>query len=233
MKLKEIVLAGAMLLSSVAFAQSSDKLHFDVYSKRDGSFIPKLNTGSLRIASDEVDFSFLFGIYSMNFKKVNDSTYQEIVRDNLLWDLKEEFFYYSFKNSRYTLKDYFVVGGKPREEKEALKGKVFDKKYKMPLEILSNFEENIKKDSLHFIAFGEPYSVGKKEVIEKGDTIYSYILGKPIKKELGDFIIFPYPTKIILKKKDGKFIPFEFYTKSLNLRNKNENSIEGKLKEEK
>jgi len=130
MKLKEIVFAGALFLSSsVAFSQ--DNLNFDVYN--DWLLGINLNMSSLRITPKKIDFSFLKNLYSMEFNQLNDSTYQEIVRDN--WARREEFFDYS-KDSCYTLINYSVVKGEAREEKVAVIGRVFDKNIKVCLNYL-------------------------------------------------------------------------------------------------
>jgi hypothetical protein len=230
MKLREIVLFGSMLISGIAFSQ--EKMHFDIYNKGEGVFSPRLNMSSIKVDANEVDFSFLFGIYSMKLRKMNDSTYQEIVKDNLILGSKEELFTYSLKNSSYTLNDYFVVSGEPRKEKEALEGTTFGKKYKTLLEIFDDLQKGLLKDSAHFFVFGMPYSVGIKKSEENGFTIYSCNLNGTIKEEPGDFIIFPYPAEIISKKKEGKIIPLKFFTKSLNVRNKRVNSIEGILQKD-
>ncbi len=230
MKFKEILLAGAFFLStSLAFSQKP--VHFDVYSKGEGFFNPKLNTSSLKVSPEEIDFSFLFGIYSMKFKKINDSTYREIVKNNFLWKSKEEFFDYSFKDSCYTFNNYSARGEKPRLEKELLEGKTFDKKYKSPPELFGYLERGLIKDSIHFIVCGLPYSV-KIESIEKNDTItYSCSLEESIKKEPGDVILFPYPIEAITKKEDGKIIPLGFFTKFLNAKNGKNTHLEGVLRE--
>ena len=227
MKLREILLAGAFLLSSPAFSQ--DKLHFDISSKGGRLFNPG---GSLKMDSNEIDISVLLGIYSVKFKRINDSTYQEIVKNNFLWS-KEEFFDYSFKNSSYTLDSYFAVGGKPREEKEALEGTVFDKKYKNLPELFKDFEKGLLKDSIHCIVLGLPYSIKIENTEKDKDIIYSCNLLGCIKRDPGDFVLFPYPIEVHAKRKDEKIIPVGFYTKFANVRTGRNTSIEGRLRKEK
>ncbi len=231
MKLKDIFLTSAFFLASnLAFSQNPR--HFEIYTKGENFPSIRLNTGSVNVTPKEVDFSFLFNLYSINLKKLNDSTYQEIVKDNYIITSKEEFFTYILKDSKYTLKDYSVVGGEPRKEKEALKGVTLDKKYKTLIEVFNDFENGNLKDSVHIFIFGLPYSVGINKIEEKDKIIYFGNLGGAIKQEPGDFIIFPYPAEVIGKKENGKFIPSKFFTKSLNVRNKRVNTIEGILKED-
>jgi hypothetical protein len=230
MKFKDIFLAGVILLAS-SFIPLQRITNFDIYSKGENFIGPRLKTGSIKVTDNSVDFSLLFNIYSMNLKKLNDSTYQETVKDNFIFTSKEEFFIYSFKNSSYALKDYFVIGGAPRKEKEVLIGNVFDRKYKTLIETIHDFEKGSLKDSAHFFVFGMPYSVGIKNIKEKENTLYICNLNGVIKQEQGDFIIFPYPTEIVAKNEEGKVTPMRFLTKSLNVRNKRINSIEGILKE--
>jgi hypothetical protein len=232
MNLRKIVLASAFLLSSTVASQSLAKLQFDVYSKGEG-FFPKFNSGSVKVDSNEIDCSFLFGIYSMKFKKLNDSVYQESVKTNFLWISKEELFEYSFskKDSRYTLYSYSAIGEKPREEKELLEGRVFDKKFEIPPELFNNFKKGLleDKDSIHFLIQGEPYSI-KINNLKKGDErIYSSTPPK-IDEEPGDYFIFPYPAEVYAKNKNGKIIPFKFHTKLLNAKTKKITTIEGELK---
>jgi hypothetical protein len=229
MKIREIVLAGALFLSSAAFSQ--DKLHFDIYSKGEG-FFPRFNSGSVKANSGEIDCSFLFGIYSMNFKKVNDLTYQEIVKTSFLWISKEEFFNYSFKDSCYTLNSYSAVGEKPRLEKEVLEGTSFDKKYKTPPELLNDFEKGLleEEDSIHFIIQGMPYSI-KINNTKKGDEIIYSSTPPKIDEEPGDYFIFPYSAEVHAKEKNEKIIPIGFRTKLLNAKTKKSTTIEGELRE--
>ncbi len=231
MKLKEIVLAGSLLLlTSLAFSQ--DKLKFDVYSKGEGRFSLRLNNSTLKVDSNEIDFSFLLGFYSMKFKKLTDSTYQEIVKNNVPFQSKDEFFNYSFKDSCYTLLSYYAVGGKPRAEKKALVGRDFDDKYRSLPELVNYFEKGLIKDgdSIHFIINGEPYSVeiGRRE--NQDSVIYSCSLEEIIKREPGDVIIFPYPIEAYATKENGGLIPLRFSTAFLNVRNGKKTSIEGELR---
>lgn len=229
MKLKEIVLAGAIFLQS-AIAFSQEKLHFDVYSKGEGFLNPRLKNSSLKISPKEIDFSFLFGIYSMEFKKINDSTYQEIVKNNFLWKSKKEFFEYSFKDNCYTFNSYSIEGDKPRLEKKMLEGNSFDEKYKALPELFENFENGSLKDSIHFIVLGLPYSA-KIERIEKENNVTYYCnLGDLIKSEPGDIIIFPYPIEAYAAKGNGKLMPLGFSTKFLNVKAGRNVNIEGELK---
>ncbi|MEK6833681.1 MAG: hypothetical protein AABY32_06570 [Nanoarchaeota archaeon] len=226
MKLREIVLAGAIFLSGAVFSQ--DKLHFDVYSREEG-FLNLLKSSFLRVSSKEVDFSFLFGIYSMSFKKINDSIYQEVVKDN--WALREEFFDYSLEDSCYTLIRYSAKRGKPRQEKKALEERIFDKKYRVLPELFSNFKNGLLGDSLHFIVNGMPYSV-KINSRENGESIiYSCNLGELIKREPGDNILFPYPIEVYAIKKNGELLPLGFSTEFLKVRSGKKVPIKGKLKE--
>jgi hypothetical protein len=230
MKLKEIVLAGAMLLSSAAFSQN--KLHFDIHSKGGGLIGIILNTGSLDVNSDAINVSFLSGHYSMDFRKINDSTYREIVENNFLWKSKKEIFEYSFKDSCYKLNSYFVIGEKPRDEKKALEGTVFDEKYEIPPEILNDLKKGLleKKDSIHFIIQGVSYSIKIENTKKDNNIIYSCDPGEIVKEEPGDFILFPYPIEVRAEKKDGKTIPLKFSTKFLNARTGKNTSIEGELR---
>ncbi len=231
MKFKEILLASAFLLSSsLAFPQKP--LHFDVYSREEG-FLNLLRSSSLRVSPKEIDFSFLFGIYSMKFKKMTDSTYQEIVDDNSLLDSKKEFFDYLFKDSCYTLKNYSARGGKPREEKELLEGKIFDKKYKTPPEVFDYFKRGKIKDSdsIHFVVCGLPYSVEIRIVEKKDSVTYSCSLENIIKREPGDNILFPYPIKAYTIKKNGELFPLGFSTEFLKVRSGKRIPIKGKLRE--
>jgi hypothetical protein len=229
MKLKEILLGGAIFLSSAAFSQ--DKLHFDVYTKGEGFFGLRLNNSSLKVDSNEINLSFLFGIYSVEFKKINDSTYKEIVRNNFLWKSKEEFFDYSFKDSSYVLDSYSAIGGKPREEKEALEKTVFNKKYKDLPGLFSEFEKGSLKDSIHFIILGLPYSIKIESSKRDSDLVYSCNPKELVKEEPGDVILFPYPLEVRAKKKDEKIVPFLFFTKFLNVKTGRNISVEGELRE--
>jgi len=228
MNLRKIVLISAMLLSSTAVSQSIDKLQFDVYSKTEGFFSPRINS-SLKIDSDELDFAFSSLIYSIdfNFKKINDSTYQEFVKSCLLWKSKEELFEYS-----YNKKDYSVIGEKPRLEKEVLKGSVFNKKYTTPPEVFEKLKKDLLKDSVHFIVFGEPYSIKIENVTKDGEKIYSCDPKDVIKQEPGDFFLFPYPLELHTKNKNGKIIPYLFFTKFLNAKNGKSTYIKGELRKE-
>lgn len=235
MNLKKIVLAGALLLSSSSAFSQQDKLHFDIYSRFEGFFNIKLNSSSLKANSKEINFSFLYGIYSAFFDKVNDSTYRETVQNNFLWISKEETFDYLLsKDSCYTFVKYSAKGEKPREEKKALEGKIFNKKYRSLPELFDNFEKGLLKDSIHLIVNATPYSV-KVESIEKGDSniAYSCSLEGLVKREPGDIIIFPYPIELFAEKRTGKTVPLKFHTKFLNVRNGNKTFIEGELRKNK
>jgi hypothetical protein len=228
MKLKGILLTGMLFLSSLGFSQKP--LHFEIYSKGEGFFSPRLNNSSLEVSPKEVSFSFLFGIYSMDFQMINDSTYRETVKD--FWNSKEEVFDYSFKDSHYTLKNYSAVKGKIREEKEVLEGKVFDKKYKSLPESFDAFEKGLLKDSAHFVILGMPYSF-KIDKRKKGqDFVYSCNMEKNIKSEPGDVFIFPFPVEVLGKKEKGKFVPYYFSTNFLRSRNGNKIHLEGILTED-
>jgi len=228
MKLKEITLASALFLSSLAFSQ--DNLNFDVYSKERG-LLKFLNSSSLKVSPKEIDFSFLFGIYSMKIKNLTDSTYQEIVKDN--WELREEFFDYSFKDSCYTLLRYSVKKGKPREEKKALGERKFDEKYGGLPELFSAFEEGLlkDKDSLHFIVLGMPYSVKIESRENQDSIIYSCNLEEIIKREPGDNIIFPYPIEVYTIKREEGLSPVGFSTAFVRVRSGKKVPIKGKIRE--
>jgi hypothetical protein len=232
MNLKKIILMSAMLLSNAVASQSLDKLQFDVCSKSEGFFSPKINS-SLKIYPNELDFAFSSIIYSIdfNFKKINDSTYQEFVKSCLLWKLKEELFEYSYneKDSSYTFNRYSVIGEKPRPEKEILVGTHFDKKFKTPPKIFKNLEKGLLDDSVHFIVFGEPYSIKIGNNVKDGERIYFCDPKDVIKQEPGDFFVFPYPLELHTKRKDGKITPYLFFTKFLNAKNGKSTYIKGEL----
>jgi len=233
MNLKEIVLAGALLFSGSSAFSQQDKLHFDIYSRFEGFFNIKLNNSYLKANSKEINFSFLYGIYSTCFNKLNDSTYRETVKNNFLWISKEETFDYSLgKDSCYTFVKYSAKGENPREEKKALEGKIFNKKYRSLPELFNDFEKGLLKDSIHLIVNATSYSI-KVENIEKGDNniTYSCSLEGLVKREPGDIIIFPYPIELFAEKRaGGKIVPFRFCTKFLNVRNGNKTFIEGELR---
>ena len=226
MGLREIVLASTLFLSTVAFSQN--KLNFDVYTKRDG--LPKFNSGSVKASHGEIDCSFFFGIYSMNFKKVNDSTYRETVKTSFLWILKEEIFDYTLKNSSYTFKKYSVLGEEPREEKVVLEWTVYDKKYKDLPRLFEDFKKGLMRDSVHIIVQGVPYSA-KIDKTRNGDEIIYFSNPPEIKDEPGDVMVFSYPFQIRAKEKGGEIIPFLFYTKIENTQTKKVTTIEGVLNE--
>lgn len=225
MSLKKILLTGAFLLStSLAFSQ--DKLHYEVHTK--GGGLPSI-TSFIDLSEKEIDFSFLLGFYSMKFNQINDSIYKET--KNVVF--KKEFFDYS-KGSGYTLLDYYVDIGRPREVKEILVDKTLDEKYQTFPEILSVFRSKgfEDKDSLHFFLMGLPYSL-KVEKFERGDTIfYSSSLKGAIRFEPGDDFHFPYPIEITAIEKDGKMVILGFSTKFLNVKKEKEGILEGRLKEQ-
>jgi hypothetical protein len=226
MGLREIVLASALLLSTVAFSQN--KLNFDVYTKRDG--LPKFNSGSVKASSGEIDCSFLFGIYSMKFNRVNDSMYRETVKTSFFWIQKEEIFDYLLKDSSYLFKKYSVLGEEPREEKVVLEGTVYNKKYKDLPRLFEDFKKGLIGDSVHMIVQGVPYSA-KIENTKKGDEIVYFSNPPEIKDEPGDVMVFSYPFQIHAKEKSGEIIPFLFYTKIENAKTKKATTIEGVLRE--
>ncbi len=224
MKLRKIVLsfAGALLLSGSA-ALSQNKLKFDVYS--DAFLGLRLNLGSLKVSPKEVDFSFLLGLYSMQFKNINDSTYQEIVKDN--WNGRNEFFDYSW-NSHYTLRSYDEKKGNPRAEKKALENKVFDKKYESIPELVERFQKGLinDKDSIHIVVLGLPYSAVTEKRKNQDTLIYTGHL--EVKRDSGDVYIAPNPIRVYVK--DG--VPIGFSTVLLDVSGKKEKEIfiEGILK---
>ena len=230
MRLRELAFTSAILLSGAVFSQ--DNVKFDVYSKEEG-FLNRLNSSSLRVSQKEIDFSFLFGIYSMEFKRINDSTYQEIADNNFLWESKKEFFNYSLEDSCYTLIKYFVEGGKPRKEKKALEGRRFDKKYRSLPELFNYFEKGLlkDKDSLHFIVNAMPYSVPVKSRENKDSIVYSCSLDDMIKREPGDNIIFPYPIEVYTIKREEGLSPVGFSTEFLRVKSGKRIPIKGKLRE--
>jgi len=229
MKFKDIFLASGLLLSSVSLAQ--EPLHFEVYSQGEGRFSPRLNNSSLKVNSNEVDFSFLFGLYSMNFKKVDDSTYIESVDNNFPFFSKEEIFKYHFKDGHYVFIDY-SADNSPRKEKEALEGSVFNKKYKSFPEAFDDFETGNIKDSIHFFVLGLPYSI-KVERTQKGkEIIYSSNLQDFVKVEPGDDIIFPYPIEVFGVMGNGKITPTKFSTSFLRAKNGKRTHLEGILKKD-
>lgn len=226
MKFKDIFLAGTLLFSSISPAFSQDKLNYEIRTK--GGGFPS-TTSFINLSENEIDFSFLLGIYSMKFNQINDSTYNET--KNFIF--KKEFFDYS-KGSGYTLLDYYVDIGKLREVKEKLVNKKLDEKYKTFPEILRDFREGgfENKDSLHFFLMGLPYSL-RIEKNKRGDTtFYSSSLKGAIKFEPGDDFHFPYPIEMTAIEKEGKMIITGFSTKFLNVKKGKEGSLEGKLKEE-
>jgi hypothetical protein len=225
MKLKEIVLAGSLLLSSV-LASSQDNFNYEV--RTDGGGFPSTKS-FINLNENQIDFSFLLGIYSMKFNQINDSMYKETKH----FFFKKEFFDYS-KGSGYTLLDYYVDNGKPREVKEILVDKSFNDKYKTFPELLKDFKnEGFENgDSLHFFLMGLPYSL-KVEKSEQGDSvIYSSILKDAVRFEPGDDFHFPNPIEMITTKKDGKNVILSFSTKFLNVKKGKEGLLEGKLKRE-
>jgi hypothetical protein len=230
MKLREILLAGTMLFSSMAFSQ--DKFKFDIYSKGEGFFNPRINSSSIELSSEEIYFSFLYGIYSMEFKRIDNNTYIESVKNNVPWELKEEIFCYSLKDSCYKLDNYFIIGDEPRKEKKSLEGNFFDKKHKSLPELFDDFEKGLLRDSMHFFVMGIPYSLKIESKKEDGEIVYYCNPEELVKGEPGDFIIFPYPVKAYTKNKDGEIIPLRFATKFLNVRNGRDTNIEGELREE-
>lgn len=226
MKFKDIFLAGALLFSSISPTFSQDKINYEIRTKG-GGFPP--TTSFINLSENEIDFSFLLGIYSMKFNQINDSTYKETKH----FLLKKEFFDYC-KGSGYTLLNYFVDVGKPREVKEKLVNTKLDEKYQTFPEILKDFEKKGFEDgdSLHFFLMGVPYSL-KVEKSENGENIiYSSSLNGAVKFEPGDDFHFPYPIQMVTKKKNGKMIITGFSTKFLNVKKGKEGSLEGKLKEE-
>lgn len=229
MNIKEIVLAGAMLLSSAVFSQSPDKLYFDVYTKWDG--LPKINSSSVNVIPGEIDCSFFFGLYSMKFKKVNDSTYHETVKTGIFWSSREELFEYSFKDSSYILEKYSAILGKSREEKSVLEETIYNKKYKDLLWLIDDFENGLFGDSLHLIVQGIPYSV-KIEKTQKGKDILYFSNPPEIKDEPGDFMTFSFPFQLHAKEENEKIIPIEFHTKLLNVKSGKKTHLEGILNED-
>lgn len=226
MKLKDIFLVGALLFSSISPTFSQNKLNYEVRTK--GGGFPS-TISFINLSENEIEFSFLFGLYSMKFNQINDITYKETKH----FLFKKEFFDYS-KGSGYTLLDYFVDVGKPREVKEILVNTKLDEKYKTFPELLENFECNgfHNEDSLHFFLMGLPYSL-KIEKSDNGDSlIYSSSLNSAVKFEQGDDFHFPYPINIFVKEKDGRSIILGFSTKFLNVKKGKEGSLEGRLKEE-
>lgn len=221
MKLKDILLASTLFWSSLAFGQ--DKLHFEIATKVEKSIVPKIMS-HLNVSSDKVDFSFLWGLYSMEFQKINNFTYRET--------LKDETYEYAFKDSCYTLIDYNRSKGKPKAEKEILEGRTFDKKYKSLSDLFNDIKKGNLGDSLHFIVLGNPYSA-KIEKIQNGkDLVYSCSLTDIIKLEPGDEFHFSYPIKMHAIKKNGDITPLSFSTKCLHVKWGKIISIEGKLKED-
>lgn len=225
MKFKDIFLAGALLFSSIAPTFSQDKLNYEIRTK--GGGFPA-TTSFINLSENEIEFSFLLGVYSMKFNQINDSAYKETKH----FLFKKEFFDYS-KGSGYILLDYFVDIGKPREVKESLINTQFDEKYQTFPEIFKEFKNKgfEDKDSLHFFLMGLPYSL-KIEKKERGDTlIYSSSLKGAIKFEPGDDFHFPYSIEMIAKKKGDKMIILGFSTRFLNVKKEKEGSLEGRLKE--
>ena len=224
MKFKEIALAGLLFLSSNSDINQS-KINFDVYT----DFPFRLKTSSINIDKREVNFSFLKNIYSIEFKKINDSTYQEIVKNNF-FRRSEEVFDYSFKDSCYTFINYSSKKGKLRQEKEDLEGRVFDKKYDDLPQSFEKFEKENVKDSLHIIILGIPYSFKVEKRQELDEIVYSCILN--VSRDPGDTFIASYPIEAYLKKENGKLKLLRFFTRILNVKHNYSIGIEGKLKKE-
>lgn len=223
MKFKEIFLAGALLFSSV-LASSQNKLNYEV--RTEGGGFPSTNS-SINLNSKEINFSFLYGLYSMKFNQINDSTYRETKH----FLFKKEFFDYS-KGSGYEFSNYSVERGKKREEKKALEKTIFNEKYMTFPELLDSFESRGFEggDSLHFFLMGVPYSL-KIERSEKGDSIiYSSTLKGAIKFESGDDFHFSYPIELVAKEEDSKEVILNFSTNFLNVKKGKKGSLEGKLK---
>ena len=229
MKFKDIFLTGALLFSSISPTFSQNKIEFEISSDRKGLSGFIANNSSLCLNSEKINFSFLHGLYSMEFEKINDSTYKETVKNNFFLKPSNEVFYYSLKNSCYTLEEYFAERGKSREEKEILEGIMFDKKYKTFPELFGNFEKGLLEDSLHCIVLGLPYSVKIEKSFENNKIIYSCSLNGIIKREEGDFILFPYPVEIQAEKKGEILTPINFSTRYLNVKNGKDTTIEGEL----
>ncbi len=225
MKLKNLLVGSFLLFSGIINGQ--EKLHFDVYSRGDFFFSPKLKIGYFEKKEKEVNFSFLFGAYSIDFKKINDSTYREIV-DVGLWKRKKEVFEYSFNGSCYKLEEYYSMGDEPRLEKERLEGKIFDKKYGVLPEIFNNLEKNQLGDSIHFVLLGVPYSTRIKTEKEGKDFIFSSDL-EFIEEKPDDVVNFSSPVKVKAKKKNGKLLPYNFSTMYKRVKSGRMNYLEGKL----
>jgi len=230
MKLKDILLTSTLFLSSLGFSQ--EPITLDIYSKGEGKFSPRLNNSSLKVNSNEVDFSFLFGLYLMKFQKLNDSTYREIVDNNFPFVSKEEIFDYSFKNGQYIFKNYYTDNDEPRLEKEVLEGNIFNKKYKTLPELFNDFEKGKIEDSIHFIVLGLPYSVKVNKYQEGKKLVYSSNLKDFVKIEPGDDIIFPYPIKVFGIRENGKIKPLKFDTYFLRAKTGKKTHLEGILKED-
>lgn len=229
MKFKDIFLAGLLFLASSP-SLSQEKHHFDVYSKGEGGFFnPRFNTSSLKVSPEEVDFSFLLGIYSIQFKKLNDSVYQEIVKSNFPLKSNKEVYSYLLRDSSYTFEDY-SADNESREEKIVLQGNKFEKKYKVLPELFANFQNGTLGDSLHCIILGVPYSV-KIEKDEQGkELVYSCNLNGLIKAEEGDVFLFPYPVKAEAVKENGTIKPLRFSTYFLNAKSGKRTHLEGLLR---
>ncbi len=225
MKFKEIFLASALFFSSVlAFPQ--DKLSYGI--KTEGGGFPSTNS-SLNLSKKEIDFSFLLGLYSMNFNQVDDTTYNETKH----FLFKNESFNYS-KGSGYIFSDYSACRGKPREIKKSLENTHFNEKYKTLPELFGKFENGEFKDgdSLHFFLMGVSYSLRVKRRDEEDRTIYSANLSEAVKFEPGDDFHFSYPIEIVAREIEGKQVLSEFSTKFLNVKKSKEGSLEGRLKRE-
>jgi len=219
-----------MFLSSIAFSQ--DKLHFDLYSKGEGFFNPKIKIGYIEKDSNEMNFSFFRKMYQMSFNKLSDSTYQEIINIKIPWNARKEIFDYSFKDSCYVLDNYTSVKGEARAERDSLEGNIFDKKYKTLSELFNDFEEGILEDSIHFITLAVPYSIKIEKIKKEDDWIYSSDPGDIIKEEPGDFIIFPYPIKAYAKENSEKIKPYRFSTRYKKARTGRSSRFEGILRED-
>ena len=230
MNLKKITFASLMFLSSIAFSQ--DKLHFDLYSKGEGFFNPRLKIGYIEKDSNEMNFSFFRKMYQMSFSKLNDSTYREMISIKIPWKSRKEIFDYSFKDSCYVLDNYSAVKGKARTERDSLEGTVFDKKYRTLLDLFNDFENDLLKDSIHFITLAVPYSIKVEKTKEGNNLIYSSDPGEIIKEEPGDFIIFPYPIKAYAKKNGKKIRPYEFSTRYKKARTGRSSRFKGILRED-
>lgn len=206
MNLKKIVLLGTLFFSTLAFSQN--KTSFDVY--KTGGLFGDVNIGSLEKNCNNANFSFLKGRYKMSFNKETDSTYQEIVRIHTAFYKRTEIFDYLFKDSCYVLKDYSA--DKPRKVKEALKKRVFNKKYGSLLDLFNDFEKGNLKDSIHFFVLGDTYSI-KINMTKKGkNLVFDCNLEKHVKEEPGDDVLFDGKVEVYAKELNGGVFPFFFST---------------------